>query len=331
MVRIRTANLFDKFKLRKMIAFLSSDVIDHYTKGLTNLPLSIIHDVLPLRLKFLPETYIIEENKNILGMVTVIPTPGNPYRLTISRLFLEQDYFNAGKQLIDFVVAKYGAKGATTLVATIDDSYDELLTLFADGCGFRQCSSEQLWKLENIRVSKTENTFFRPFKNSDAQSVAMLFNDNVISHFKYSISRTKNEYHEPIFKGLNDSYKLKYIIEDENLKTIKAYFSLKTEDNINYILDITASPWYECCWDDILNFTVTQITKRQKEFYLFIKLKKYTMNSENLERYLNDKGAKCVQNQLILVKDFYKVLKEPQMTQKIVLFDSIKGKPVYKI
>lgn len=331
MVRIRTANLLDKFKLKKMIAFLSSDVIEHYTKGLTNIPLSIIHDFLPLRLKFLPETYIIEENKNILGMVTLIPTPGNPYKLTISRLFLEQDYFNAGKQLIDFVVAKYGAKGATTLVATIDDSYDELLSLFADGCGFRQCSSEQLWKLENIRVSKTDNTFFRPFKNSDAQSVAILFNDNVISHFKYSISRTKNEYYEPVFKGLNDSYKLKYIIEDENLKTIKAYFSLKTEDNINYILDITASPWYECCWDDILNFTITQITKRQKEFYLFVRLKKYTMNSENLEGYLNEKGAKCIQNQLILVKDFYKVLKEPQMTQKIVLFDSIKGKPVYKI
>lgn len=331
MVRIRKANYLDKFKLKKMIAFLSSDVINHYTKGLTNLPFSLIHELLPLNLKFLPETYVIEENKNLLGMVTVTPTAGNPYKLSISRLFLEQDYFNAGKQLIDFVIAKYGAKGATTLIATIDDSYEELLCLFADGCGFRQCSSEQLWKVENIRVAKTENTFFRPFKNSDSQSVAMLFNDTVITHFKYSISRTKNEYYESVFRGLKDNYKLKYIIEDENLKTIKAYFSLTTEDNINYILDITSSPWYDCCWDDILNFTISQITKRQKDFYLFVKVKKYTTTAESLENYLNEQGAKCIQNQLILVKDFYKIIKEPQLAQKIVLFNEINGKPVFKI
>lgn len=331
MVRIRKANYFDKFKLKKMISFLSTDVINHYTKVLMNVPFSLFHELLPLNLKFLPETYVIEENKNIIGMVTLTPTAGNPFKLVISRLFLEQDYFNAGKQLVDYVIAKYGAKGATAVVATIDDSYEELLSLFADGCNFRQCSSEQLWKIDNIRFSKTEETFFRPFKNSDAQSVAMLFNDTVITHFKYSVSRTKNEYFEPFFKGLKDNYKLRYIVEDQNLKTIKAYFSLTTEDNMNYILDIAASAWYDCCWDDILNFTINQISKRQKDFFLFVRVKKYTTTAESLEKYLNEKGAKCVQNQLILVKDFYKIIKEPQSAQKIILFNGISEKPVFKI
>lgn len=331
MVRIRKTNYFDRFKLKKMISFLSSDAINHYTKVFMNFPFNTIHDLLPLNIKFLSESYVIEENKDIIGMVTVSPTAGNPFKLSISRLFLEHDYFNAGKQLIEFVISKYGAKGASTFIAKIDDSYDELLHLFTDGCGFRQCSSEQLWKMDSIRFSKTDNSFFRPFKNSDAQAVAMLFNDSIITHFKHSISRTKNEYLEPVFKGLNNDYKFKYVIEDENLKTVKAYFSLTTGDNLNYILDVTTSPWYDCSCDDILSFTINQITKRQKDFYLFVKVKKYTTTAENFEKYLVEKDFKCVQNQLVLVKDFYKLVKETQPLHRVVLFNEINEKPVFKI
>ena len=331
MTRIRKTNYFDKFKLKKMISFLRTDVINHYTKGFTNFPVNFLHDILPLKLKFLPESYVLEENNNIIGMVTILPTAGNPLKIEISRLFLEQDYFNAGKQLIDFIIAKYGARGASTFVAKVDDSYNELLHLFADGCGFRQCSSEQLWKLNNIHLSKIDNVFIRPFKNSDAQAIAMLFNDSIITHFKYSISRTKDEYLDSLFKGLKNDCTFKYVIEDENLKTIKAYFSLTTSDNNNYILNVTTSPWHDCSWDSILDFTIAQITKRKKEFNIYIKVEKYTVTAEGLEQYLTEKGAICVQNKLILVKDFYKIIKEPQQTHKILLFNEINEKPVFKI
>jgi hypothetical protein len=274
---------------------------------------------------------VIEENKEIIGMVTVSPSAGNPFKLNISRLFLEQDYFNAGKQLIDFVISKYGAKGASTFVAKIDDSYDELLSLFADGCGFRQCSSEQLWKMNSIRFTKDENTFFRPFRNSDAQAVAMLFNDTIITHFKHSISRTKQEYYEPLFQGLSEEIQFKYVVEDEKLNTVKAYFSFSTYDNSNYILDITTSPWYECSLDDILSFTINQISKRKKDFSLFVKVKNYTTTAENIEQYLTEKGFKCVQNQIVLIKDFYRLIKEAQPFQRVVLFNGINEKPVFKI
>ncbi len=329
MVRIRKANYFDKFKLKKMISFLSTDAINYSTKVFMNSPFNVFHELLPLSLKFSPESYVIEEDKSIIGALTLVPTYGNPYKINISRLFLEQDYFNAGKQLIEFIISKYGAKGASSFITQIDDSYNELLYLFIEGCGFRQCSSEQLWKMNNIRFSQKDDTFFRPFKNSDAQAAAMLFNDSVITHFKYSISRTKNEYLEPFFKGLKDDCKFKYVIEDENLKTIKAYFSIKTTDNLNYILDITTSPWHDYSWDDILNFTVNQILKRKKDFYLFVKVKKYTVTAESLEKYLAEKEAVCMQNQLVLVKDFYKVIKEPQSARKIIMFNEVNEKPVF--
>lgn len=329
MVRIRKANYLDKFKLKKMISFLSEDIINHYTKVFMNSPFSLIHDFFPLKWKFLPESYVIEENKDIIGMVTISPAPGNPYKLTISRLFLEHDYYNAGKQLIDFVVSKYGAKGASTFIATIDDKYNELLHLFVDGCGFRHCSCEQLWKMNEIRFSKDSNTFIRPFKNSDAQDIASLFNESIITHFKYSISRNKKEYIEPMFKGLVEGAKFKYVIEEPHLKTIKAYFSLTTTDNFNYILDLTTSPWYEVSWEDILSFTINQISRRKKDFNLFVKVKKYTLTAESLEAYLCSQGFNCVQSQLILVKDFYKLIKQENPLQKIVLLGEIGEKPVF--
>lgn len=331
MVRIRKANYFDKFKFKKMISFLSSDAINHYTKVFMIFPFNFFHDLLPLSVKFLPESYVIEENKEIIGMVTLSPTAGNPYKLVISRLFLEQDYFNVGKQLIEYVVAKYGAKGASSFIATVDGSYDELLNLFSEGCGFRQCSCEQLWRMNDIRISKTDNTFFRPFKNSDAQAVSAIFNEAVITHFKCTIAKTKNEYFEPLFKGLKDDCEFKYVIEDEAKKNIKAYFSLTTSENQNYILDVAVSPWYECSWDDILSFIVNQISKRKKDFSLFIRVRKYTTTAESLEKFLTEKGATCVQNQIILVKDFYKIIKEPQAINKIVFFSEINEKPVFKI
>ena len=330
MAKIRKANFFDKSKLKKMISFLGADAINQYTKGVIISPLNVINDLVPLRFKFLSESYVIEEDKELLGMVTVLPVKGNPFRLVISRLFLNQDYFNTGKQLLDYIIAKYGAKGVTTFVAAIDDSYNEVLNLFVNGCGFRQCSSEQLWKMENIRVSQTDNTFFRPFKNSDAQSVAMLFNDSIITHFKCSISRNKQEYLDSFFRGLSD-YKFRYIVEDKNLKTVKAYFSITTADDINYILDITTSPWYELSLEDILDFTVRQVSKRNKDFCLFVKLKKYTTTAETIENFLLKKEAKCIQNQLILTKDFYKIIKEPQLESKIVFFNDVNEKPVFKV
>lgn len=331
MVRIRKTQYFDKYKLKKMISFLSSDMINQYTKVFMNFPFNTIHDFLPQKFKFLPESYVLVDNNEIIGLITVSPTPGNSLKLNISRLYLEQNYFDAGKQLIEYVIAKYGAKGANNFIVAIDDSREELLQLFIEGCGFRHCSCEQMWKMNKIRFSKTENTFFRPFKNSDAQAVTMIFNDSINPHFRHSLSKTKHEFMDPFFQGLDSSYTLKYVIEDTDLKTIKTYFSITTQDNINYILEVASSAWYDCPYDDLLNFAINQISRRKKDFNLFVMVRKYRTKSEAFQEYLTDKGFTCVQNQLILVKDFYKLIKEPESTQKIVLFNDIIEKPVFKV
>lgn len=330
MAKIRKARFIDKYKLKKMISFLSSNEINLYTSVFMSFPFNVLHDLLPLKFKFMPESYVLHEKEKIMGMITVTPVAGNPCKLTIDRLFLEQNCFNAGKQLIEFAVARYGAKGAYNFYVAVDDGHDELLNLFINGCGFRQCSSEELWRVENNNFIKSGELFVRPFKNSDAQAVAMLFNDSVLTHFKHSISRMKNEYYEPIFGGLTSKYKLKYVIEDSNLKTLLAYFSFSTTDNLNYIVDLTTSNCYECPYEDIFAFIANQISKRQKKFNLFIKLKKYVNKSENFETYLKQKGFERMHSKAILTKDFYRLIKQTQESEKVVLFGEVSGKPAFK-
>ena len=62
---------------------------------------------------------------------------------------------------------------------------------------------------------------------------------------------------------------------------------------------------------------------------MFIKSKKYVQNSENFEEYLKNKDFKCVQNQMILVKDFYKLIKQEIPTHEVILFAET-GRPVFK-
>ncbi|MCQ2788921.1 MAG: hypothetical protein MJ229_00945 [bacterium] len=331
-MKIRRVNYFDKFKLKKSISFLSPDVVAHYTKVFRNYPFLHFHKFLPLSMKFLPESYIMEDNnsKNILGMITAIPTSGNQSKIAISRLFLEMNYYEVGKQLIDYVIAKYGAIGATSFISIIDERNDELLQLFSEGCGFRQFASEQLWQVENIKETNVPE-FVRPFKNSDAKDVAELFNDSLITHYKPSLLRKKEEYTENIFKGLADRRIFRYVVASSfNKNKMKAYFAISTTDGVNFVVVITLSAWEETSIETILKFAKREISKVSKDFVMYIKIRKYTTSAETIEQALLNNGGSCTQTQIVLVKDFYKPVKDFETEHSIILFNDFKERSVYK-
>lgn len=332
MVIIRKLRFFDKNNVKRMISFLGNDEAERFVEVLLKSSCNIFHHLLPLKFKFLSESYVLVDETDLHGMISVIPFSGNPYKINIVKLLFKQDYYDVGKQLVDFVISRYGAKGAQSFVVFVDESHDELLKLFIDGCGFRKCASEELWRIDKNCIGKNiDLNCFRPFKNSDAQAVAMLFNDSLITHFKPSLLKTKNEYKENIFAGLSDNTELKYVLEDSVLHTLVAYFSIKTYDNSNYVIDITTSNGFTVDYDVILSYAKLQIQKRQKEFTMFVKLKKYVQNSINLENYMKDKEFKCVQNQMILVKDFYKLIKQEIPNHEVILFTETNNRPVFKI
>lgn len=331
MAGIRKVFYFDKPKIKKMISFLDNNEVERFTKFLMNVSLDMFHQFLPVNFKFLPETYVLYEGDDLHGLISVTPTAGNPRKVNITKLLFDQNYYDVGKQLVEYVIARYGARGAESFRVAVDDSHDELMQLFVNGCGFRQCASEQLWKLNHFSPKKLDNTQFRPFKVSDAKDVCELFNDSLITHFKPSLLNKPREFKSNvIFQGLSTTYELKYIVEDSDLNKLWAYFSIITFDNINYILDLTVSEGYNLDFNNVLSFAYKEIAKRKRNFSLFVKVKKYVKNAEFLEKYLEENEFTCIQNQIILVKDFYKLIKqENRANLGIVLFNE-QNKAVFK-
>lgn len=318
MTVIRRLNCFDAPKIKKMISYLGND--DRYSKAITGEAFIMLHAILPLKYKFLPESYILLENKEILGLITVVPTNGNPYKINITRLIFKQNLYDIGKQLVEFVIARYGAKGALSFTVTVDQSHDELVNLFMNGCGFRQCSYENLWKLENFYPETDIKANFRYCQNSDAKQVAILYNSELNALYKPSMQRIKSEYKEPFFSGLTNFYKNRYVLEDSTKKQIIAYLSITTTDNLNFIIDISVNDGYNLSYDEIINFALGEISRKKTKFFAFLKHRQYTKTADALEKYLHDRKLNCIQTQCVLVKDFYKPAKQSEKNLQVFLF-----------
>lgn len=320
MTRIRRLNCFDIPKISKMIEYLESDDGLRFKRDLTHEALMALHILLPLKYKFIPESFVLEDRGEIHGIITIEPFVGNPYKINITRLIFGNNFYDVGRQLVEFVIARYGAKGATSFHVTVDSSHEELLQLFMQGCGFRQCSYENLWKLENF-VPETEICAgFRVCQNSDARAVAKLYNSELKVHFRPSLERIKHEYTEPVFCGLTNCYKNRYVLEEPLKKRVIAYLSVTTSDNRNFILDMSLNDGYQIPYDEIINFALSEISRRKSDFTAFVKHRQYTKNADKFEEYLHSRNLNCIQTKCVLVKDFYKPLKQQENALQVFLF-----------
>lgn len=320
MIRIRQLNCFDIPKIKKLTDYLDSDDSDRFAKELRSEAVRTIHKFFPLKYKFLPESFIFLEKDEILGMITVLPTMGNPYKINITRLIFKNNLYDVGKQLVDFVIARYGAKGASTFSVTIDVSHDELFNLFLNQCGFRHCSSENLWKVEKFKSDLIEPARFRVCQNSDAKKVSELYNGELNTLYKPSLIRIKSEFKRPFFEGITNFYKNRYVLEEPVHNRIVSYLSITTSDNTNFIIDLTVSSGYEISYDEIIAFALKEISSRKTSFYAFIKQKKYYKNTEKFEEYLKSKNFNCIQIRSVLVKDLYKPVKQKETILNVFVF-----------
>lgn len=316
MISIRRLTCFDTPKIKKMISYLGGD--EKLTNTISVDAFAALHSTFPLKYKFMPESFILLKGSEILGLISVTPTAGNPYKINIIKLIFKHNMYEAGKQLVEFVIAKYGAKGAISFIVTVEQSQNELLDLFLNGCGFRQCSYENLWKLENFTPHQTSKARFRHCQNTDTKSVAHLYNAELKPLYRPSLERIKSEYTEPIFAGLTSGYKNRYVLEDN--EKIIAYLSVSTNDNSNFIIDMSLNDAYNISYDEIINFALGEISCRKTNFCAFLKHRQYTKNADNLEKYLHERNLNCIQTQCILVKDYYKPIKQTENALQIFHF-----------
>lgn len=319
MAKIKKISYSDIFQVKKLISLICNDNVMSYRRlFFLSVPFTWVQNYLyNVHLRKMPETYVISDNKNNLkGVISVKAQRGNPYKWQIKRLFLDKSSHSEGKQLIDYIVAKFGARGVDTFYVCIDDSQLDLIDLFVKGCGFRMCSTEGMWNVSNINFieQNINEKLFKPFKNNYAQQVADLFNDTLITHYKYSLQKKKEEFFDKFFQGINSELDFKYVLEDDEKKSIKGFLEIKTKDNINYFIDIIVPSQEFDLYAEILSFAVKKIIKRNKKFKLYIRNKKYLQNSDKIEAFYKENRFELLQNDVVLVKDFFKTIKEDTKT-----------------
>lgn len=315
MAKIKKISFGDLANIRKLISVLCSDNVMNYRRlFFVSVPTTYIQNLFySVHLRKFPETYVISDIDNHLkGLISVKAQTGNPYKWQIKRLFLAPNCHEEGKQLVEYIIAKFGARGVDTFYASVSDSQNELIDLFIKGCGFRFCSNESLWEVSNINflVSDFDEKNFRPFKNCDNQKAADLYNENLITHYKYSLSKEKEEFNDKFFQGIGSDSDFKYVLEEEKTGILKAFIEIKTCDNKNYFIDSIIPPQYFDLYPTILSFAVKKILKRNKNFKLYIKNRKYLQCGEQLETFFKENRFEQLQSNTILVRDFFKTVKE---------------------
>ena len=329
MSKIRKLYYFDKKNAQEMISFLNNNVNDNYINHVMFNPFLPLHHLLPLKFKFLPESFVLKEGKSLKGLITIAPTKCRYKKMEIQKLFFEENSLTDAAELVQFAVSKYKAMGASSILVKVDDYLPDLLTLFVSKCGFSQISYEKLWRINKFIDTPFDKREFRSFRNSDAKAVTNLYNDSLLPHFRPLLGKEVREFKENLFKGLSYYSEYKYIIEDKKTKAVIGCISIQTSDNENYVIDIIQTSWVNLDINAIINYASYQIKKRKKRFGLFVKTKRYTSLGENYEKQFVQNGFECVQNQIVLTNSSARVLREtPKNIKYTVLADFLPTKPI---
>lgn len=319
MAKIHKLNYFNRSKIKDMIPFLNTRRNNGFLKILSISPFGPIHSLLPLKYKFLDESYIISENSESLGAITVSPIVGNYSKLAISQLYFGENAYDVAKQLIDFVISYYGANGATTFYASFDETYGELVNLFITSCGFRQCSAEEVWEVTKKTFQKPSTIKYRMFKDCDLKEISDIYNDSLVTYFKPTLERSEKEFSESFCHGLTYSTSYRYVIEDNSSGRIIGYFLISTDDNESYVIDFNYSDGYEIDFDGIMYFATREILKRKRHFRLFIKTKRYLKTSEQQKEFFIHNNFQWIKTKILLVKDFYKLIKQESPIKEFIM------------
>ncbi len=308
--------------MQEMISFLNNR--DTYINRIMFNPLIPLHHLLPLRFKFLPESYVLKEKKEIKGLITVAPSRCPTRKMEIQRLFFEENAYDVAAELIQYVVSKYKAMGTASFIVKVDDYLPELLKLFVSKCGFSQISYEKLWKIPEVNYEYNKKDF-RPFRNTDSPTVSALYNESLLPHFRPLLSKNAKEFKEVYFKGLSYFSEYKYVIINRKSKNIVCYISIQTSDNENFIVDIVQSSWVDIDIDAIIAFANDQIKKRISHYNLYIKTKKYTQLGEKYEQEFKSRNFECVQNQIVLTNSSAKIIKDPARSGRFTILSQFCG------
>jgi hypothetical protein len=316
MTKIIPIRQSDIRKIVKMIEYISSGISPDIT-GDTNFihfPVNFFHSALPLHWKFLQESYVAVEKNEPLGLISLVPDGNTRTRWKINRLVLGIEAYDVGKQLIDYVVNKYGGAGVERFLTTIDENSPEAIALFKKECFFRQFSKINIWEHESSAPAAIMPEALRGAVPADASKLFELDKDAILPHLRSSLVKTTDDFRFDLARKLSDTFKgykaCRYVLDNAGNNTLEGFLSMTTADSKHFWVDITLSLAYMQYYEELLGFTLGKIKSSIPDAKIYIGVKDYHQASTHMTDVLTSHKFKQCGNFQILVKDYWKPIRE---------------------
>ncbi len=314
MIKIIPIRHFDVKKVIKMIEYvtpgLSPGMIDD--GAFITFPFNVFHGLLPLNWKFLQETYVAVENNEPLGLISLAPDGHKKTRWKINRLVLGVNAHDVGKQLIDYVVNKYGGAGVEIFLAVIDENYTEAISLFTNACSFRSSSKINIWECEGTspgnKIKSLEN--LRKAADCDFQKLFRLDSEATLPQFRTSLARTPEDFRfglkSKIINNIKGYTSHKYVLDNPSVNGLEALLAIFTADKASFWLDITLSLAYREYYEDLLNFGIDRVNEQNGNARIYVGVKNYHQAGKYMAEVLKSHKFKQCGDFQVLVKDYWR-------------------------
>ncbi len=278
----------------KNIIFIKSHI------SLIKCVICFINHLLPLRLKFTNESFVILTDKKVQATLTLDKDTKSHTRFKITKLILEENSSFAFKQLVNYVISRYRAMGAAQFYAVVDEKDAQLLNIFKNELNFRLCGCEYLYRIDSI--DSNYGIILKPLKRELRGNICNFYNENINSFNRILFSRQEYQ-----LKNKSTKY---VFYNDNDINKILGYFEVSTKNHLDFYVNFVIDFAYNIYLMDAVKFIYSKLKQKYKNFHLYIKVKDYFLNSKELLAILNENNAQLISKGQILAKDYYKEIKD---------------------
>ncbi|MCA9799279.1 MAG: GNAT family N-acetyltransferase [Cyanobacteria bacterium HKST-UBA06] len=225
------------------------------------LPFHQISHWLPLKLTFLPGIFVAVEQKKVLGLVWISQDGANVARWKIDQLLLDPSRIagigpsalDVGRQLIDYVINTYGAKGVETFLAYVDNQYDQGLALLKE-CGFRHCARLQHYEragapstaVTDLIETHSSHSLLREAKGFDRTKLSELYAETLPPEVRVSLRKTGADFFPGCCtKMLYQGFYKHWVLGEAEKVYLMGSVSIKSRDYRHFQMQVIVNPGWQ--------------------------------------------------------------------------------------
>lgn len=314
MLKIRSFIPSDIKKLTQKIDFIESNCIENIIadRKFAFFPLSLINEILPLHIRFIQQNYVAVNKGELLGLIGLMPDNKNHSRWMINRLILDKNTMDIGKQLVNYVVNKYGGAGVQSFVTAIEATQTETINLFNNGCGFRYLSEIDIWKKKELEYKNVDlgNYQIREIRKKDIDDLLDLDTSLLYPQFRVSLKKSKADFDNGLINSILDYLRnnspQKFIVKNSETQTIEGLITLNTNNKHSFYADILVSLTEKENYEPLIAYVTNVVKRINPNATLYIYERKYYQCSLMLKNILSIQDFQKDRNFKLLVKDYWK-------------------------